>query len=108
MLVIKYYSFLLFCAILSFTIHEKTLAVSVKRNYSIKNFRSGIHMSILPGKKYMKYGLQDFSVPVVENSGKNNYGMRKKYDRNCFFSPVQCMTSFSNFPLDSKVGWPRK
>lgn len=55
----------------------------------------------------MSYEFQDYGVPVVDNSGKGTYGLRKKYDRNCFFSPVQCMTSFGNPPLDTQVGWAR-
>ncbi|CEF59441.1 Hypothetical protein SRAE_X000118900 [Strongyloides ratti] len=107
MFIIRYYSFLFICVLLSFNINEKILAASFKRNFVISTYRNGEYLNSLPGQGYMTYELQDYGIPIVDNSGLNSYGMRKKYDRNCFFSPVQCMTSFSNSPLDVQVGWGR-
>uniref|UniRef100_A0A0K0F2M1 Fimbrial usher protein n=1 Tax=Strongyloides venezuelensis TaxID=75913 RepID=A0A0K0F2M1_STRVS len=87
--------------------NTKIVAFSIKRNFVLNAYRNGEYLNALPGQGLMSYEFQDYGVPVVDNSGKVTYGLRKKYDRNCFFSPVQCMTSFGNPSLDTQVGWAR-
>uniref|UniRef100_A0A0N4ZCI7 Uncharacterized protein n=1 Tax=Parastrongyloides trichosuri TaxID=131310 RepID=A0A0N4ZCI7_PARTI len=107
MLIFKPSTLIFFC-ILSIYMPYHVEGFSFKRNFGINTYRNGEYLQTLPNQAFISYDLQDLGTSPSENSGTRTFGMRKKYDRNCFFSPVQCMISFGNTQPEAQIGWGKK